>query len=432
MAGLASKDSAEKDQRENGAVEEHEPVRERSGAKTAVKWLIAAVVVLGLGYAGWRTWQELSRVETTDDAQVDATIVPISARISGHVIRVDAEDEKPVQAGQTLVELDPKDFQVAVEKARAELADAEASVASAREDVPIASQSTSSALDAARSARQDAEAQLSGVEQALGAAQARLNVAQAGVKVAQAQATKAAQDLERSKMLVAKDEISKQDFDQAAAAAEAASATVEERQAAVAEARQNVAAAEKSIEQARAKVAQADAAVENAMTGPRQVKVSEARVQAALAKAAEKRAELDQAQLNLSYTTIVAPRAGEVGRKAVEVGQNVAAGQQLMSIVALDDIWVTANFKETQLKDMKIGQRVTVDVDANGRSYSGHVERIAGASGARFSLLPPENATGNFVKVVQRIPVRIAIDPEQNQDEALRPGMSVTPRVHLH
>jgi membrane fusion protein, multidrug efflux system len=177
---------------------------------------------------------------------------------------------------------------------------------------------------------------------------------------------------------------------------------------------------------------QAAAGVDNAMTGPRQVKVSEARVQAALAKAAEKRAELDQAQLNLSYTVITAPRSGMVGRKAVEAGQNIAPGQQLMSIVALDDIWVTANFKESQLKDMQLGQSVTFDVDANGRTYTGRLERISGASGARFSLLPPENATGNFVKVVQRIPVRIAIDPGQNQDQALRPGMSVTPRVHVH
>jgi membrane fusion protein (multidrug efflux system) len=433
MASVADKDSSERNQRERGTPEGHEAVvREGSGLKTAIKWVVALAIIGGLGYAGLRIWRELSRVETTDDAQIDGTIAPVSARIAGHVLRVEAEDEKPVQAGEVLVELDRKDFEVAVDKARAELADAEATLASAREDVPIASQSTSSTLDGARSSRQDTEAQLSGVEQALGAARARLNSAEAGVKVAQAQATKSAQDLERSKVLVAKDEISRQDFDQASAAAAAAQATVEERQAMVAEARQNVSAAEKAIEQARARVAQADAAVESAMTGPRQVKVSEARMQAAMAKVAEKRAELEQAQLNLSYTVIAAPRAGMVGRKAVEAGQNIVAGQQLMSVVALDDIWVTANFKETQLKDMKLGQRVTFDVDANGRSYDGHLERISGASGARFSLLPPENATGNFVKVVQRIPVRIAIDPGQNQDQALRPGMSVTPRVHIH
>jgi membrane fusion protein (multidrug efflux system) len=431
MASLTGKDNAEQEQRAQRPPEEPE-AQKSSGVKTAIKWAIALVVLGALGYFGLQFWRELSRVETTDDAQIDGTIVPVSARISGHVLRVDAEDEKFVQAGQVLLELDRKDFEVAVEKARADLADAEAAVASAREDVPIASQSTTSALDAAHGSRQDAEAQLSVAEQAVGAAQARLTSAEAGVKVAQAQATKAAQDLERAKVLVAKDEISRQDYDQAAAAADAARASVEERQAMAAEARQNVTSAEKSIDQARARVMQAAAQVENASTGPRQVRVTEARMQAAIAKAAEKRAELDQAELNLSYTVITAPRSGVVGRKAVDPGQNIAAGQQLMSIVDLDDIWVTANFKESQLKDMKVGQTVTFEVDANGRTYNGHLERISGASGARFSLLPPENATGNYVKVVQRIPVRISIDPGQNQDHALRPGMSVAPRVHVH
>jgi len=423
---------ADKETQRDAAAAEHEVVRSGGGVKTAIKWVIFLAILGGLGYYGLQVWRELSRVESTDDAQIDGTITPLSARIAGHVTGVEAEDEKAVQAGDVLVELDRKDFEVAVDKARAELADAEAAVASAREDVPIASQSTASALDAALGARQDAEVQLSAAEQVLGAARARLASAEAGVKVAQAQSTKAAQDLERAKVLVAKDEISRQDYDQASAAAEAARAGVEERQAMVAEARENVTAAQKGIEQARARVVQATANVESAKTGPRQVKVSEARQQAAMARAAEKRAELEQAQLNLSYTLITAPRNGIVGRKAVEVGQNIAPGQQLMSIVSLDDIWVTANFKETQLRDMKVGQKVTFEVDANGRNYTGRLERISGASGARFSLLPPENATGNFVKVVQRIPVRIAIDPAQNQDLGLRPGMSVTPSVHIH
>jgi membrane fusion protein (multidrug efflux system) len=432
MAGVLGKDSAEQEKVENNSPDQHAVVREGSALKTALKWTLALVVLGGLGYFGYHTWRELSRVESTDDAQIDATIVPVSARIGGNVVRVQAEDERPVEAGQVLVELDRKDFEVAVAKARAELADAEAGLASAREDVPITSQSTSSTLDGARSARQDAEAQLSGAEQALGAVRARLNSAEANVRVAQANANKANQDLARSKVLVDKDEISRQSYDEAVAAAAAAQATVDAQLAMVAEVRQNAAAAEKTIEQARARVAQAGAAVESAMTGPQQVRVTESRVQAAIAKVAEKRAELDQAQLNLSYAGIAAPRSGMVGRKAVEVGQNIAPGQQLMAIVDRDDVWVTANFKESQLKDIKIGQRVTLEVDSNGRTYSGHVERIAGASGARFSLLPPENATGNFVKVVQRIPVRIAIDPGQNQDQSLRPGMSVTPTVHVH
>ena len=175
----------------------------------------------------------------------------------------------------------------------------------------------------------------------------------------------------------------------------------------------------------------AEAVVRGAESGPEQVKSTEARAQAAVARVAQHRAEVEQAQLNLGYTTITAPADGIVGRKAVEAGQNISPGQQLMSIVALDDIWVTANFKETQLKDMRIGQPVSIEVDANGRTYNGKVERIAGASGAKFSLLPPENATGNYVRVVQRVPVRISIDPGQNQDHALRPGISASPKVQI-
>ena len=334
---VADKDSAAQNNVDN-LPDQHEVVREGSALKTALKWTIALVVLGALGYFGYHTWQELSRVESTDDAQIDATIVPVSARITGNVVRVQAEDERSVEAGKVLVELDRKDFEVAVAKARAELADAEASLASVREDVPITSQSTSSTLDGARSARQDAEAQLSGAEQALGAVRARLNSAEANVRVAEANANKANQDLARSKVLVDKDEISRQSYDEAIAAAAAAQATVEAQQAVVAEVRQNVSAAEKTIEQAHARVAQAGAAVEGAMTGPQQVRATESRVQAAIAKVAEKRAELDQAQLNLSYVTITAPRSGLVGRRAVEVGQNIAPGQQLMAIVDRDDV----------------------------------------------------------------------------------------------
>ncbi|MBV8843580.1 MAG: HlyD family secretion protein [Bryobacterales bacterium] len=396
-----------------------------------VKWLLALVVVSGIAVAGYVTWQNLSKVESTDDAQIDGTIVPISSRISGYVTTVMAGDEQFVKAGDVLLQLDRRDYEVAVARAQANLADAEAALQGARDTVPVASISTSSALERARSARSDASVAVNWSEQQLGAAQARLGVAQANLRVARANQSKAEQDVARYKILVDKDEISRQTYDQAVAAAEAARATVDAQQAGVNEAQQNVAAAEKSIEQARAKVQQADADVKGAAVGPEQVKAAEASVAVAAAQIQQKKAELDQAKLNLSYTTVTAPVSGIIGRKAIEPGQNIAPGQQLMSIVNLDDIWVTANFKETQLKAMKIGQAVDIDVDANGRVYKGRVERIAGASGARFSLLPPENATGNYVKVVQRIPVRISIDPGQNEDHGLRPGMSVTPKVHI-
>lgn len=418
MAEVAEKGSAE-------------VTRTGGGARTAIKWAIALVVLAVLGAGGYYVWQRLSVEESTDDAQIDGTIVPISARINGNVTGVMAHDELPVKAGDILVQLDTKDLEVALAKAQADLADAQATLDGARSDVPAASVSSSSTISGARSGREDATVAVSWAEQQLGVLKARLGVAQANVRVAQANRNKSAQDVERYRGLVAKDEISRETYDQAVASEQAATATVEAQQAAVNEAEQNIAAQEKAVDQARAKLRQADSQVEAASAGPQQVKSTEARAQAALARVAQKKAEVDQAKLNLSYATITAPINGVIGRKAVDVGQNVAAGQQLMVIVALDDIWVAANFKETQLKDMRIGQKVTLEVDSNGRTYSGKVDRIAGASGAKFSLLPPENATGNYVRVVQRIPVRISIDPGQNDDHTLRPGMSVTPKVQI-
>ena len=397
-----------------------------------LKWVVGFLVLAGLAVGGYIIWERLSRVETTDDAQIDGSIFPLSPRVAGHVMQANVHDQAAVKAEDVLVQLDPRDFEVALDKARAELADAEATLAGARSDVPVMSVSTASTLSGARSSRQDAAAQVSGAEQGLGAARARLKTAEANVRVAEANANKAAQDVERYKVLVARDDISRQQYEQAVANAEAARASVDGQKAAVTEAQQNILAAEKSVEQARARVGQADATVEGAMTGPQQVKSSEARAQAAAAKVAQKRAEVEQAELNLKYTTINAPATGIVARRSVDVGQYVEPGQLLLVIVDLSKVWVVANFKETQLKEMKVGQRADIAVDANGRTYTGHIRSLAGASGARFSLLPPENATGNYVKVVQRIPVIIDFDPGQNNDLTLRPGMSVTPTVHIH
>jgi membrane fusion protein, multidrug efflux system len=204
---------------------------------------------------------------------------------------------------------------------------------------------------------------------------------------------------------------------------------VEARRASVAEAEQNIRVAQSAITQAKTKIVQADASIETAKTAPRQVAISQARAKSAQGQVAQLRAALEQAKLNLQYCTIVAPVSGIVGKKTVEVGQNVSPGQQLMAVVPLDDIWVTANFKETQLKKMRVNQPVTIHVDVNGKDYKGHVNSIAGASGAITSLLPPENATGNYVKVVQRIPVKITFDPGETSEHVLRPGMSVEPKV---
>ncbi len=270
-----------------------------------------------------------------------------------------------------------------------------------------------------------------GTKRQLTAAEARLDSAQAQVREAEANYKKAADDVTRYKLLVDKNEIPRQQYETAVSAAAAAQATVDSRKASVREAEDDIQVAQSAVEQANQRIPQADASIESAMTAPKQVAVSEARAKSALAQVAQKKALVEQAKLNLSYCTIVAPVAGIVGKKTVEVGQNISPGQQLMALVPLDDIWVTANFKETQLSQMKPGQNARIAVDANGREYSGKVVAIGGASGSRFSVLPPENATGNYVKVVQRIPVRINLDAGQNDDHRLRPGMSVDPKVYV-
>lgn len=383
-----------------------------SGFRIAI--VIAIIVLLVIGFFAYRYF---TSYESTDDAQVDGHINSISARVSGHVIKLNVQDNQYVSAGTVLVEIDPADYQVAYERAKADYADAQAAAVAAGVNVPITSVSTSSQVS---STEADVNSARAGIEVSLQQFQA----ARAQLQQAQANDVKAQNDLGRYKQLIAKQEISQQQYDQAVAAAQASSAAVEA-------ARATSDAAQQQVTQAQGKLVQAQSNWANARTAPRQMQVTRAKAASALAEAQRKKADLDQAQLNLQYTRIVAPVNGIVSNRTVEVGQNVAPGQELMKVINLDDIWITANFKETQLRDMKVGQRVTIEVDANGRKYSGKVDSIAGASGARFSLLPPENATGNYVKVVQRIPVKIVLDPGSNNDHQLRPGMSVTPKVGI-
>lgn len=403
----------------------------RKGRRSVLRIIVAIVILAVLGAAGYFIWTYLNAYESTDDAQIDGHIHAISARISGHVTEVPVENERFVKAGDVLVRIDPKDFGVALAKAEADLADAEAALESSRTDIPIVASNTDSQLRTARSSRTDTEAALLGAQRQLNAAQARSETARAQVREAEANFQKAGDDVKRYKGLVEKEEISKQQFETAVAASDAAKATLDARRAGVAEADQNVRVAESTVEQASAKIVQAEAGIQAASTAPQQVAVSQSHAKAAEAQVAQKRALVEQAKLNLSYTVIVAPVSGIVGKKTVEVGHNISPGQQLMAIVPLEDIWVTANFKETQLRRMRPGQRVKFTVDAYSRQYTGKVEGVGGASGSRFSLLPPENATGNYVKVVQRIPVRIDIDPGQDDDHRLRPGMSVDPKVYV-
>jgi membrane fusion protein, multidrug efflux system len=383
-----------------------------SGFRIAI--VIAIIVLLVIGFFAYRYF---TSYESTDDAQIDGHINSVSARVSGHVIKLNVQDNQYVQAGTVLVEIDPADYQLAYDKAKADYADARAAALAAGVNVPITSISTSGQVSATEA---DVNSARAGIEVALHQYQA----AKAQLQQAEANDVKAQNDLGRYKQLISKQEISQQQFDQAVAAAQASSAGVEA-------ARATVDAAQQQVTQAQGKLVQAQSNWATARTAPRQMQVTRARAASAVAEVQRMKANLDQAQLNLQYTKVVAPVNGIVSDRTVEVGQNVAPGQELMKVINLDDIWATANFKETQLREMKPGQRVVIDVDANGRKYYGRVNSIAGASGARFSLLPPENATGNYVKVVQRIPVKIDLDPGSNKDHQLRPGMSVTPKVQI-
>jgi membrane fusion protein, multidrug efflux system len=389
--------------------------RKSERQKTRRRFLIlAAIAILVVG--GFFLWRYLSSYESTDDAQADVHLYPVSARVSGYVIRVNVDDNQWVQQGTVLVEIDPRDFEVAVSQAQASLASAEATAQSLNITVPITSVNTSSQLKSTSSDIDNAKAGIVAAQKQLAAAEAQLDQARAND-------VKAQDDLKRYKLLVDKREVADQIYDQALAAAKASTATV-------AAANANVAAAHQFVEQANSRLAEAEANHQYAETGPQQVSSTKARARAAIADVEEKRALLEQAQLNLQYTKIVAPVSGEVN-KTVVVGMNVQAGQQLLTIVPLDQVWVTANFKETQLRRMRVGQKAEIHIDSSGRKLRGHVDSIAGATGPTFSLLPPENATGNYVKIVQRIPVKIVLEPGENRDRALRPGMNVVPDVYL-
>jgi len=324
-----------------------------------------------------------------------------------------------VEKGTVLVEIDPADYEVAVAQARANYADAQAQAAAAGINVPITSVSTSSQVTGA-------QAGVSSAQAGIAAARQQLEAAKSQIVEAEANNTKAQSDLVRYKELIDKQEISQQQYDQAVASAHAAAATVQ-----AARARADALAAQ--IEQAQDKLRQASAELRTADTAPQTMRATRARALSAQANADRKKAALDQAELNLQYTKVIAPVSGAVSNRTVEVGQNVQPGQEMMKIIPLGeaDLWVTANFKETQLRNIKPGQSAEIDVDATGRTYKGHVDSIAGASGDRFSLLPAENATGNFVKVVQRIPVKIVFNPGVIKSHELRPGMSVEPKVWI-
>jgi membrane fusion protein (multidrug efflux system) len=382
------------------------------------KWIViivALVIVVGVFFL----WRYLSSYESTDDAQIDGHINSVSARVSGHVIKLNVDDNQYVQKGTVLVEIDPADYNVAAAQARAEFADAQAQASAAGINVPITNVNTASQVTGAQASVSSAQAGVAAAKQQFEAAKSQVNEAEANN-------TKAQNDLARYKQLIDKQEISQQQYDQAVASAQAAAATLRA-------ARANADASAEQIRQAQSKVQQANADLRNANTAPQLMRVTQARALSAQANAEQKKAQLDQAELNLQYTKVVAPVNGIVSNRTVEVGQNVQPGQEMMKVIPVDDgdLWVTANFKETQLRNIRPGQAADIAVDANGKTYKGKVDSIAGSSGARSSLLPPENATGNYVKVVQRLPVKIVFNPGEIKGRDLRPGMSATPKVWI-
>jgi membrane fusion protein (multidrug efflux system) len=296
--------------------------------------------------------------------------------------------------------------------------------------IPLTEVSTATGVRSAAGSVEEAQAGIGIADRQVEAARAQLVAAQARQREKEAAAVKSARDVERLKGLVAKEEIAQQQYDAAVAAADSARAAADAAISDVAAAQAAIAIAEQRARQARGTAAQANAQLQASRTGPQQLRVTKARADVANARVQQASAALAQAELNLQRTSITAPSDGIVSRKSVEAGQVIQAGQPLFALVSQGDVWVTANFKETQLRHVQPGQRVTIDVDGLGRELNGHVDSIAAATGAKFSLLPPENATGNYVKVVQRIPVKIVFEPGQDPDHRLRPGMSVVPTIY--
>ncbi len=368
--------------------------------------------------------------ESTDDAQVDGHITPIASKIYGRVASVLVNDNEAVKAGQTLVKIDPADNQAAVDQARAALDLAESEARSAGADVPRTAENVASNTSGADAQLLGAQADVAKEQATYEQAQtADLAWAEANVEKSKANAALAQADLARYKPLVDKDEISKQQYDAAKANADATASALKADQEKLAQAQRNVEVVKAQLDATKARVLQARATVGSAQADKKQVTMRTADAQAKVAKVAQARAALDAALLNLSYTNVVAPVDGVATHKQVEPGQIVQAGQGLLVVVPLQDVWVTANFKETQLKYMKPGQKTEVRVDTYGKTFRGHVDSIAGATGGVLSLLPPENATGNYVKVVQRIPVKIVLDPISPDNAVLRPGMNVDATV---
>jgi len=397
------------------AAETETTTKAKGGRAPLVIALMVGLIVLVGGFFFWR---HSLLYETTDDAEVDGHLVSIESRIAGTITAVNFEANQAVSQGQVMAEIDPRDYQVAIEEAKASVVQAEADIQVQHPNIPITQTSSATTIATGEAELQNTSAAVAGAERDMAAAEARLREAEANNAKAQA-------DVARYRALVDKDEVPREQFDSVTAQAKALQAQVDSVRA-------SAEAAQKAVDQRRAQRAEAESRFEQAnRNAPRQLAVSRAMLASKQAAALVARAHVDRALLDLSYTKVLAPSGGVVSRRDVEVGNTVQAGQELFTLTRLDDLWVTANFKETQLRRMHPGLRVEIKADALDETLMGHVESMPGATGAVLSLLPPESATGNYVKVVQRLPVRIRFEPNQKGLERLRPGMSVEPKVWL-
>jgi len=377
---------------------------------------IVIVVVLLVGVGIW--WLNARNYEDTDDAQVDGHMNPISSRVAGTIQAVHVDDNQTVQAGQPLVELDPRDYNVAFAQAKADFGQALSSSTAERPNLPIT-------IVGNRTDEATGRATVANAEAALAAAQHDYDTAIARLRSSEATNARAQSDLERYTQLVQKDEVAHSEYDQYVSTARAQSAMVAADQSAAD-------SAAKTIEQRRAQLQEQESRLNQTLkNAPGQIAIREATIQSRQSAADSSQAHLEQARLNLEYTHIVSPVSGIVTQRSAEVGARISEGQQLLMVIQIDDLWITANFKETQLKRMHNGLLVRIRVDSLGEDFDGYIENMPAATGDRTSVLPPENATGNYVKVIQRLPVRIRFKPNQPDLEKLRPGMSVEPRVHL-
>ncbi len=407
---------------------EERPAVAEPEKKSPVRFVVVILLVIAVGVGVWAYFHYRDRV-STDDAEVDGHITSIAPKISGNVVEVLVNDNQPVKAGDVLVRIDPRDYQARVDQAKAALAEQESKLRAAQVGVPLTDLTTESGQNMASAGVADTQAELDRARLAYEeASSSDLAYAEANVRARQASNDRAQADLARMKPLVDKAEISQLQYDAYVAAAKVADSELKAAQEKLASATKDAAIKKAALAAAETRVAQAQAQLSSSVANRKQVAIRTADVGTAQAAIENKRAALEAAELQLSYTTITAPIDGVVTHKSVEVGQMLQPGQGIMALIPLNDTWVVANFKETQLAQVHAGQRAEVHVDMYGDTIDGHVDSIAGATGASMSLLPPENATGNFVKVVQRIPVKIVVD--QRKGVVLRPGMNVDVTIY--